>query len=78
MSTIPHSELLHLPVAERLRLIEELWESVAAEASEAPDRLPLSDAQRRVIASRSEAHRRHPDDVVPLDEALARIERSLA
>jgi putative addiction module component (TIGR02574 family) len=77
MSTITISDLLHLSVAERLKLVEELWNSIAAEAATTPGRLPVSEAQRHEVVRRSQAHRSNPDAAVPLEEALARIERSL-
>jgi len=44
----------------------------AADAAE-----DLTEAQRGELLGRSEAHRRNPDEAVPLDDALRRIERSL-
>jgi hypothetical protein len=38
---------------------------------------PISEALRHEILRRAEAYRAHPEDVVPLDEALARIEHHL-
>ena len=77
MDTITISDLLHLSVAERLQLVEDLWDSIAAEAGDSPDRFPVTEDQRQIILRRSEAHRRNPGEAVPLDEALDRIERSL-
>jgi putative addiction module component (TIGR02574 family) len=59
-------------VAERMQLVEDLWDSVAAEANADPDRLPMSEVLRR-----SDAYRRNPGAAIPLEEALERIERSL-
>jgi putative addiction module component (TIGR02574 family) len=42
-----------------------------------PERLTVTDAQRRELVRRSEAHRRNPHEAVPLDQALAEIERFL-
>jgi putative addiction module component (TIGR02574 family) len=77
MDTITISDLLHLSLDERLQLVEDLWDSIAADAAEQPARLPVTDAQRAEILRRSEAHRRNPGEAIPLDEALERIERSL-
>jgi putative addiction module component (TIGR02574 family) len=78
METITVSDLLHLSIAERIQLVEDLWDSVAAEATARPDQLPVSEVQRRELLRRSEAHRRNPEQAVPLDDALEEIERSLA
>jgi putative addiction module component (TIGR02574 family) len=77
METITVSELLHLSIAERIQLVEDLWDSVAAEAAAHPHRLPVSEVQRRELMRRSEAHRLNPQEAVPLDDALDEIERSL-
>ncbi|HEU0302382.1 MAG TPA: addiction module protein [Longimicrobium sp.] len=77
MDTITISDLLHLSIAERIQLVEDLWDSVAAEAAVLPEQLPVSDAQRSELLRRSAAHRQNPHEAVPLDEALDEIERSL-
>ena len=41
MASIPFSEILKLSVAERIQLVEDIWDSIAAE----PGALPLSPAQ---------------------------------
>jgi putative addiction module component (TIGR02574 family) len=77
MSTVPLADLLRLSVAERIQLVEDLWDSVADEANADPSRMPPTSAQRSLLRSRSEAYRRNPGAAVPLEEALERIERSL-
>jgi len=77
MSTITVSDLLHLSVPERLQLVEDLWDSIAAEATADPSRLPLDASLRQELRRRSEAYRRNPHEAIPLDEALDDIERSL-
>ena len=73
MTTPAYPDLFGLSIAERIQLVQDLWDSIAAETQE----LPLSDAQRRELARRSEAHQRNPSEAAPIDEALERIERSL-
>lgn len=77
MSTISVADLLHLSVPERLQLVEDLWDSIAAEAAADPSRLPLDASLRQELRRRSEAYRRNPHEAMPLDEALDDIERSL-
>jgi putative addiction module component (TIGR02574 family) len=52
-----------LPVDERLALVEDLWDSIAADSSA----VPLTDAQRVEFQKRIEEDDAHPDDVVPWD-----------
>ena len=74
MSTTLRSDLLQLSPAERIQLAQDLWDSVAAE----PQVLPISEAQRQEVARRSEAHRHNPAEAIPLEDALERIDQSLA
>jgi putative addiction module component (TIGR02574 family) len=49
-----------LPLAERIELVEALWESITQEGYEPP----LTPAQAAELDRRLEAHRRNPNDVV--------------
>ena len=64
-----------LSVAERLELVQAIWDSIAAEA----ERAPLSDAQREEIDRRLAAHRASPSAAVPWEQveaaALARLRK---
>lgn len=71
MSDTDVAEILKLPVEERLRLAELIWESLVAE----PSGVPLGDAHRAVIDERLTEHERNPDDVVSRDEVLAEARR---
>ena len=71
MSHADVAQILALPVEERLRLIELIWESLSANAAE----IPLSDAHRKILDERLAEHERDPDDVVSLEEALVLARR---
>ena len=71
MSDTDVAEILKLPVEERMRLVELIWESLAAD----PSALPLSDAHRAVLDERLAEHERNPDDVAIRDEILAEARR---
>jgi putative addiction module component (TIGR02574 family) len=71
MSDTEIAEILKLPVEERLRLLELIWDSIAAN----PSAVPLGDAQRAVIDERLAEHARNPDDVLNRDEVLAEARR---
>ena len=71
MSDNDIAEILQLPVEERLRLVQLIWESVAAD----PSSVPLGEAHRAVIDERLAEHERSPDDVVTRDEVLAEARR---
>lgn len=73
MAIMSPSEIRELGLAERLQLVQDLWDSIAAEH----EALPVTEEQRREILRRSEAHRQNPDSAFPLDDVLKRIEQSL-
>ncbi|OLE60534.1 MAG: hypothetical protein AUI36_12245 [Cyanobacteria bacterium 13_1_40CM_2_61_4] len=52
-----------LPLAERIELIEALWESIAQEGYEPP----LTAEQAAELDRRLEAHQKNPDDVLSWD-----------
>jgi len=64
-----------LPIDERLALVEDLWDSIAADSAA----LPLTEAQRLELERRIEQDDAHPDDVVPWEQVkaatLARISK---
>ena len=63
------SELLELPVEERLKLVEALWESIA----ECPEALELTAAQKEELDRRLAAYERDPDAGVPWVELKQRL-----
>ena len=69
MSKFSAADTLAMPVAERLQLVEEIWDTIAA----APDALPLSEEDKRLIEERLEARRRDPQAGSSWEEVYARI-----
>ncbi len=63
------SEVLQLPVSERLRLVEAIWESIV----ECPEQLDLTEDQREELDRRLEAYRKDPDAGSPWAEVKARV-----
>jgi putative addiction module component (TIGR02574 family) len=64
-----------LSVEERIALVQDLWDSIAAEV----ERSPLTEAQRQEVDRRLAAHRANPQAAIPWEqveaEALARLRR---
>jgi putative addiction module component (TIGR02574 family) len=62
-----------LSVAERIALVQEIWDSIAPEA----EQWAISEAQRHEVDRRLAAHRANPQAAIPWDqveaEALARL-----
>ena len=60
-------------IEKRLRLVEELWDSIAADSSA----VPLTEAQRTELDRRIAEHEANPDDVVPWEEVKTSITERL-
>lgn len=72
MSSVSLSDLLKLPVAERIRLVEAIWDSVAA----VPEAIELPAEQRRELDRRLEAYDQDPSAGSIWTEVRSRILRS--
>ncbi len=62
-------EIRKLSLAERIQLVEDVWDSIAAEGEE----LPIPESHRAELARRREEHRRSPEDVVPWEEVRRQL-----
>jgi len=62
-----------LSVGERIALVQEIWDSIAADA----ERSPLTEEQKQEVDRRLAAHRANPQAAIPWEqvgaEALARL-----
>lgn len=66
-SSIKSLGIDRLPVEERLILVEEIWDSIAADSAAAR----LTDAQRMELQKRIEEDDANPDDVTPWEQVKA-------
>ena len=66
-------EASHLPVDERIELVEAIWNTVAEDAG--LDVLPLPKAHRLELDRRIADLEAHPDTGEPWDEVRAQLER---
>lgn len=64
MAKVPIKEILELSVAERIQLVEDLWDSVAAD----PESISVTDSQKQEVRRRLEEHRADPESATPWDE----------
>jgi putative addiction module component (TIGR02574 family) len=63
------SHLFELDIAERLQLVEDLWDSIASDS----DNVPLLQWQKDEIKRRREAHRLDPSAVSSWEDVEKRI-----
>jgi len=66
------AEILALPVAERVRMVEAIWDSISA----VPDALPLTQWQKDELDRRLAEFEADPDSGATLEEVFARIRRA--
>ena len=69
MADMSTSYLTKLPVAERLKLIEVLWDSIDAET----DDMPMPEWHKAELEKRLAAHERDPQAARPWTEVKAEI-----
>ncbi|HKK94334.1 MAG TPA: addiction module protein [Longimicrobiales bacterium] len=53
-----------LSVSERVRLVQDIWDTLQPTASE----LPITNEQRQLVSERLARHRRDPDAAIPWPE----------
>jgi putative addiction module component (TIGR02574 family) len=66
------SDILQMSVAERIQLVGDIWDSIAA----APEALPLTDAEREELDRRLAAYAQNPDEGIPWDELRGRVRKT--
>lgn len=52
------AEILQLSVAERVQIVEDIWDSI----SNSPDELPLSETEKAELDKRLESYRQNPNE----------------
>lgn len=71
MASDPAFDYRRLSIAERLELVEDIWDSIAADAD--ADALPLTDAERTLLDERLAEHEANPGRGEPWSTVRARI-----
>jgi putative addiction module component (TIGR02574 family) len=65
-------EILALPVNERVRLVEAIWDSISA----APEALSLTQWQKEELDRRLAEYEADPDSGATLEDVFARLRRA--
>jgi putative addiction module component (TIGR02574 family) len=69
MKNTSMADILELSVAERILLVEDIWDSIA----EAPETLPLTASQKEELDRRLAAYHQDPSAGSPWHEVVTRI-----
>ena len=69
MSKVSVADVLELSVPERIQLVADIWDSIAA----IPHKIPLTPAQREELDRRLEDYHQHPDEGSPWEEVRNRL-----
>jgi putative addiction module component (TIGR02574 family) len=69
MKNISLADVLELPVEERIRLVEAIWDSIA----EVPESVEVTEEQRAELDRRLEAYRANPSAGSPWTDVKAHI-----
>jgi putative addiction module component (TIGR02574 family) len=69
MKKITATDTLDLSIPERIQLVEDIWDTVAAEA----DHVELTEEEKRIIDERLRAYHQNPDLGSPWIDVLKRI-----
>jgi putative addiction module component (TIGR02574 family) len=67
------SDILQLALAERIQLVEHIWDSIA----KLPEAVPVTEAQRVELDRRLAEHRRDPVVAIPWAEVRRDLSESL-
>ena len=62
-------EILDLPVPDRIRVVEEIWESIVS----APETLPVPQSQRDELDRRLKLHQEDPEAATPWETVRSRL-----
>jgi putative addiction module component (TIGR02574 family) len=71
MSPLALKEILKLSVSERVQLAEDIWDSIVA----SPETLPVTDAQKRELDLRRDAHVKDPASTKSWEEVRANLDK---
>lgn len=66
-------EFERLSQEERIQLVQDLWDRIAANPSEVP---PLTEGQSAELERRLKAHAENPDQTIPAEEVFAQFQRT--
>lgn len=69
MKNITVTDTLNLSIPERIQLVEEIWDTIAAEG----DAIELTEKEKEIIDARLDAYYKNPEKGSPWEDVYNRI-----
>jgi len=69
MKKITATDTLDLSIPERIQLVGDIWDTIAAEA----ESVELTEEEKKIIDKRLEAYHQNPDSGSPWEDVIKRI-----
>ncbi|MFH1077055.1 MAG: addiction module protein [Pseudomonadota bacterium] len=69
MKMVTATDTLELSIPERIKLVEDIWDTIAVEA----DSVELTEEEKKIIDGRLEAYHQNPDLGSPWKDVLERM-----
>jgi len=69
MKKITATDTIELSIPERIQLVEDIWDTIAAKA----EVIELTEDEKRIIDGRLEAYHRNPDLGSPWEDVYKRV-----
>jgi len=70
--SIRAEDVLKLPISERIKLVADIWDSIAA----TPEQIQITEETRQLLRHRLKAYRENPEATSGWQEVRERIEKS--
>ena len=71
MSRLAKEDILNMSISERIELVEDIWDSIAA----VPEAVALTDIQKRELDNRLDSYHKNPDGGSPWEQVRKRIQK---
>ena len=71
MSRLAKEDILNMSISERIELVEDIWDSIAA----VPEAVALRDIQKRELDNRLDSYNKNPDEGAPWEQVRKRIRK---
>jgi len=71
MSRLAKEDILNMSISDRIELVEDIWDSIAA----VPEAVALTDIQKRELDKRLDSYHKNPDEGSPWEQVRKKIQK---